>query len=80
MKQRRGLKLTMTTARRRAGFTQAELAKLMYTDRSQVTRWETGTSTPTITTLEKLAEVTGHRLRVLLVPKKVKARKRTALN
>ena len=71
MKQREGLNLTMTTARLRAGLTQAELAKLMRTNKSMVTRWETGCTLPNVATLEKLAEVTGHRLRVLLVPKKV---------
>jgi transcriptional regulator with XRE-family HTH domain len=57
----------MTQARKRAGLTQGELAKLMYTNRSQVTRWETGKCNPTVTTLEKLAEVTGSRLRILMV-------------
>jgi len=71
MKQRHGLSRTMTQARKRAGLTQGELAKLMCTNRSQITRWETGKCNPTVTTLDKLAEVTGHRLRVLLVPKKV---------
>ncbi len=71
MKQRKGLNLTMTTARLRAGLTQAELAKLMRTNKSMVTRWETGGKIPNVTTLMKLAEVTGHRLRILLVPKKV---------
>jgi transcriptional regulator with XRE-family HTH domain len=67
MKQRHDLSLTITVARLRAGLTQAELAKLMYTDRFQITRWETGTSHPTVTTLEKWAEVTGKRLRILMV-------------
>jgi transcriptional regulator with XRE-family HTH domain len=67
MKQRHGLTRTMTQARKKAGLTQGEIAKLMYTDRSQVTRWETGASHPTVTTLEKWAEVTGRRLRILMV-------------
>jgi transcriptional regulator with XRE-family HTH domain len=71
MKQRRGLNLVITTARLRAGLTQAELARLMCTHRSVVTKWEVGIRMPSVTTLEKLAEVTGHRLEVRLVPKKI---------
>jgi transcriptional regulator with XRE-family HTH domain len=67
MKQRHGLTRTMTQARKKAGLTQGELAKLMCTDRSVVTRWETGQLHPTVTTLEKWAEVTGKRLRILMV-------------
>jgi len=66
MKQRYGLNHTITSARRRAGLTKAELAKLMYTHRSIVSRWETGSSIPTVSTLEKLAEVTGRRLVIRL--------------
>jgi transcriptional regulator with XRE-family HTH domain len=57
----------MTQARKKAGLTQDEMAKLMYTDRSVVTKWETGRIHPTVTTLEKWAEVTGKRLRILMV-------------
>jgi len=67
MKQRHGLTRTMTQARKRAGLTQGELAKLMYTTRSVVTKWETGAIHPNVTTLEKWAEVTGRRLRILMV-------------
>jgi transcriptional regulator with XRE-family HTH domain len=67
MKQRRGIQYTMTEARLRVGLTQAELAKLMRTNRSVVVRWETGKKIPTVITLEKLAEVTGHRLQVRLI-------------
>ena len=58
----------MTEARLRAGLTQVELAGLMRTTQSTIARSETGGRSPTIMTLEKLAEVTGHRLEVRLVP------------
>jgi transcriptional regulator with XRE-family HTH domain len=57
----------MTIARLQAGLSQHELADLMQTSRTTVTRWETGERVPTITTLDRLAEVTGLRLEVRLV-------------
>lgn len=44
-----------------------ELAKLMRTAQGNITRWETGGKTPNLTTLLKLAEVTGHRLEIRLI-------------
>lgn len=67
MKQRYGLTRTMTQARKCAGLTQGDVAKLMCTSRSVVTKWETGALHPNVTTLEKWAEVTGRRLRILMV-------------
>jgi transcriptional regulator with XRE-family HTH domain len=67
MKYRQGLTRTMTQARKKAGLTQSEMAKLMCTHRSVVSKWEVGTLHPTVTTLEKWAEVTGKRLRILMV-------------
>jgi transcriptional regulator with XRE-family HTH domain len=51
-------------SRLEAGFTQAEIAQLMFTSKSTVTRMESGRELPTLTTLEKWAEVTGKRLDV----------------
>jgi uncharacterized protein len=57
----------MTEARLRAGLSQIELAKLMRTAQGNITRWETGGKTPNLTTLLKLAEVTGHQLEIRLI-------------
>jgi len=58
---------TMTAVRLEAGLTQAELARLMHTEQSVIARWETGWRYPSLTTLEKIAEVTGKRLEVRFV-------------
>jgi ribosome-binding protein aMBF1 (putative translation factor) len=49
-------------ARKRAGLTQAELAKKMGTAQPVVARLESGRARPSIRTLERLAEATGSRL------------------
>ena len=67
MKERQDIYLAMTNARLEAGLTQAELARLMSTTQSVIARMETGRYMPTLTTLEKLAEVTGHRLEVRFI-------------
>lgn len=53
-------------ARARAGLTQAELAERMGTSQSAVARLESGTSRPSVATLEKLAQATGSKLRIAL--------------
>lgn len=53
-------------ARARAGLTQAELAERMGTSQSAIARLESGKSRPSVATLEKLAQATGSRLRVVL--------------
>ena len=58
----------MIDARLRAGLFQRELAELMSTSQSTISRLESGRDMPLINTLIKLAEVTGHRLEVRLVP------------
>ena len=40
----------------------------MRTDRAAVTKRETGRNMPTVTTLAKLAEVTGNRLEIYFIP------------
>jgi transcriptional regulator with XRE-family HTH domain len=57
----------ITAARLEAGYTQSELAKLMGTTQSAIARMEGGRFSPTFSTLEKLAEVTGKRLEIRLV-------------
>jgi transcriptional regulator with XRE-family HTH domain len=67
MKERQDIYQTMTAARLEAGLTQSELARLMRTTQSVIARLENGRSLPSMTTLEKLAEVTGNRLEVRLI-------------
>ena len=43
--------------RRRKHWTQRQLADLLHTDHSMVTRWEKGKAVPRLATLERLAEV-----------------------
>ena len=57
----------ITWARLEAGYTQRELAKAMQTSQAVIARWETGKRVPSVTTLDRLAEVTGLRLEVQLV-------------
>jgi len=57
----------MTSVRLEAGISQTELAKLMVTHQTVVAKWETGSLSPTITTLAKLAEVLGKKLEVRIV-------------
>ena len=55
-------------ARRRAGFTQAELAARMKTTQSAVARLEGSRVPPSTRTLEKVAKATGTRLRIRFEP------------
>ena len=64
-----GIRQAMTAARIQAGLTQAQLAELMCTHRTVVGKWENGQKHPTLTTLEKIAEVTGRRLEIRFVYK-----------
>ena len=54
----------MITARRDARLTQAELAQKIGTTQSAIARLEAGRISPSITTLRRYAEATGHQLRV----------------
>jgi ribosome-binding protein aMBF1 (putative translation factor) len=60
------LKAEMVAARIRSGLTQQQLAIRMGTRQSAIARLECGRSSPTIKTLQKLAEVTHSRLIVRL--------------
>ena len=55
-------------ARRRAGLTQAELAAKARTTQSAVARWESGGSTPSLETLQRIVEACGLELRYGLAP------------
>ncbi|MTE02132.1 helix-turn-helix domain-containing protein [Paracoccus sp. YIM 132242] len=54
----------MITARREAKMTQAELAEKIGTTQSAIARLEAGRVSPSISTLRRYAEATGHQLRV----------------
>lgn len=63
-------------ARRRAGLTQAQVAKKMGTKPPSITRLETALSgnrhSPTIATLKKYAQAVGCKLEVHLLPEKTR--------
>lgn len=54
----------MITARRDARLTQAELAQKLGTTQSAIARLEAGRVSPSIATLRRYAEATGHQLKV----------------
>lgn len=54
-------------ARAAAGLTQEELARRMGTSQAQIARMESGRYLPSSRTLQRLAEATGTRLRVVFV-------------
>lgn len=59
-------------ARRRAGLSQAELARRMNTTQSTVARLESGRGQPSTRTLLRFAKATGHRLKISFQPVKGK--------
>lgn len=59
-----GLIEAMITARREAKLTQAELAEKIGTTQSAIARLEAGRVSPSISTLRRYAEATGHHLQV----------------
>ena len=59
----------MVAARRRSRMTQAEVAALMWTTPSAVSRLECGTcARPSLTTIERYAHAVGCRVRIALDP------------
>ncbi|MFN2383783.1 MAG: helix-turn-helix transcriptional regulator [Gemmatimonadota bacterium] len=54
--------------RRRAGMTQAELAKRVATTQSAVARWEAGHARPPLETLQRIVRACGLELRLGLEP------------
>jgi transcriptional regulator with XRE-family HTH domain len=67
--------LEVAKARRRAGLSQAELAKRMKTTQSTIARLESGRGLPSTRTLGRFAKATGHRLKISFEPlKRVRSR------
>ena len=62
--------LAVAKARRRAGLSQAQLAKRMKTTQSTVARLESGRGKPSTRTLSRFAKATGHRLKISFEPVK----------
>jgi transcriptional regulator with XRE-family HTH domain len=58
---------SMRAARLEAGLRQSDLAELMATSRTTITRMESGRDFPQIATLERWAELTGKQLEIRLV-------------
>lgn len=69
----------MIQARKRAGLTQAELAKEMETSQTAIARMESGRALPSGTTLKRFARATGTRLRITFEPTKPSKRGSRAL-
>lgn len=55
-------------ARRRAGLTQAELARRMRTGQSAIARWEAGHRSPTFETVERALARCGFQLETVIRP------------
>jgi transcriptional regulator with XRE-family HTH domain len=55
-------------ARRRAGFTQAELAVRAGTTQSGIARWESGRTSPSLDDVRRLIRLCGFDLEVAIVP------------
>ena len=59
-------------ARTRAGLTQEQLARKMKTTQAVIARLEGGGSKPSTRTLERYAEATGSRLRIIFEPERAR--------
>ncbi|MEJ0074333.1 MAG: helix-turn-helix transcriptional regulator [Alphaproteobacteria bacterium] len=64
--------LEVAKARKRAGLSQAELARRMKTTQSTIARLESGRGLPSTRTLGRFAKATGHRLKISFEPVKEK--------
>jgi len=60
--------LEVAKARKRAGLSQAELARRMKTTQSTIARLESGRGLPSTRTLGRFAKATGHRLKISFEP------------
>src|SRR5436189_5900805 len=60
--------LEVAKARKRAGLSQAELARRMKTTQSTIARLESGRGLPSTRTLDRFAKATGHRLKISFEP------------
>jgi len=59
-------------ARTRAGLTQEQVARRMKTTQAVIARLEGGGSKPSTRTLERYAEATGSRLRIIFEPERAR--------
>jgi ribosome-binding protein aMBF1 (putative translation factor) len=59
-------------ARTRAGLTQKQVARRMKTTQAVIARLEGGGSKPSTRTLERYAEATGSRLRIIFEPERAR--------
>jgi ribosome-binding protein aMBF1 (putative translation factor) len=58
----------MIKARARAGLTQEQLAARLKTKQAVIARLESGRVKPSTRTLERIAQATGHKLRIIFEP------------
>jgi len=63
------LAAAMINARANAGLTQKQLARRMKTTQAVIARLESGRSKPSTRTLERFAQATGSRLKIVFEPK-----------
>lgn len=63
-----GLASQIIDARTRAKLTQAELAAIMQTSQTTITRLESGKARPSTATLERIAKATNHKLVIRFIP------------
>src|SRR5712671_7930508 len=73
LEEKFALAASVAKARRRAGLSQAELARRMRTTQSTVARLESGRGRPSTRTLDRFAKATGHRLKISFEPVRGKA-------
>jgi transcriptional regulator with XRE-family HTH domain len=66
----------LISARIRANLSQAQLAKKMGTSQSTIARLESGSGSPSISTLQRFAQATGTRLRLTLEPVSTKTKRK----
>jgi ribosome-binding protein aMBF1 (putative translation factor) len=66
------LAAAVAKARKRAGLSQAEIARRMKTTQSTIARLESGRGKPSTRTLDRFAKATGHRLRISFEPMRVR--------
>ena len=63
-----GIASALIEARARAGLTQEQVAERMHTTQTVIARLESGRGKPSTRTLERFAEATGSRLRIVFEP------------
>jgi len=66
------LAAAVAKARKRAGLSQAEIARRMKTTQSTIARLESGRGKPSTRTLDRFAKATGHRLKISFEPMRAK--------